>query len=420
MARTKPGPLAGDVAGKVGGVVFQGGGGGGRAYARGYPVSRQSWAQRDNRALMARAIEGWAALSAAQREAWARLATTAGGGMKLYVAGWLAQQGASTIVAPTLPGSASRPQACGVRTGMDPLGLWIVGLSRDLVGGEVAVVRVYRQVPATWRRVNRRVQRYVNVAPGVGLGEAVQGAQWVPGADAGRVQRTGSSTAGTTGTLEMWLKPAAVQPDNPRALWWNRTNDVGIYWQRFGILSLWVNNVGTDLGASPATTAWAYAAFVWDAGAGTYKFYLNGVQFGPTVIKPATTAGDGIIRLLGVSNLTRNLAADLGPVRWSSTARTAAEVLSAWNGGVGAGLPVDGWTACRLRCDQVVGGQVLDDSGNARHYAAIGTSASIGPFARLAYAAGERWLNPGVTVIETAVVDPARLLGLRAIDRAAW
>ena len=411
MATAKKGPLVDDIKGSVGGTTFQGGSRDQFIRARVKNIDGQSSWQRQSRNLMALASTTWATLAAADRDAWVDLCGGWRRGYVQYLRSWLGQVGAEDLEAPPVPQFTERPGAIQPQVAVDEGDLTLTGMTRNLLASEEMILRTYKQIPPSWNKIRRATQGYTSVKYGAGLGitpNRVQDMTPTPYAYAWRAQDT---TTSTTWTLEIWIKPDVTQAIDPACLWAKSSNTSVFYWKIGDFIRFYVSGAYKNLGAALPGGRWYYVALRADGVAGTVDLWINGQLYGgPVASAPGAWTGT---QTLGArwDDQKYRVIGRFGPVRLSRILRSQEEIEDVWNSGLGRPFEVDISTECLLVCDEVVGNMLIDRAPNYRHWYRENLGNAWGPFCRVLYPSGEKYMSTGKVNIQTGIKDLTRLAG---------
>jgi len=417
MANAKPGPLVGRIKGSIGGTTFQDGSGDQFIRAKVKPVNGQTGFQRDCRTLMARASTSWSGLTQADRDAWGWMTGGARAGYVQYLRAWVTQIGANEVEAPPVPAHTTRPQVIRPVAVVDHDDLMLVRLNRELTRDEEAICRVYQQVPRTWSKVRHKTVRYEPVAWLEGLGATPNRVQSIPEPQGSYGIYDGLTTAGTSWTLEMWIRPDVDQVIDPACVWSQENNSSIFYWNAFGRIRLYVSGAYVDLGAALPGGRWYYVVLLAHGGDGTVDLWVNGAHYvGPKTIAPGAMSG---VQTIGArwNGLQYRLHGRYGPVHISTGNRWSGYIEEHWNDGKGKAYFYDGLTETLLNMDEQTGDVLHDSSLVPTDWTRVNLETAYGPWCRKLYGDAERVMAAGRVNTETRVKDLTRLAGSSWLDR---
>lgn len=405
MAVMRSGPLAGEIAGSVGGVCFQRAAGGGNVRTRAHVTTRGGAALQESQGLMLTAAKGWNGLSEGDRAAWESAAASLGGrgrfaggrrrsGRGLYIGSIMRQRGVEPIVTPGPPAVVQGQVPLEALMSEYSDSVMLAGFDRDLATGETAVVRSMQVQPVTRNAPVNRVERAVTVQPGEGLGEDAENAQAGNGTDARGVM-SGLGLGVSSRTVEMWVRFTQVR-SSQGALW--RMGDAPVMGEQVGG-DLWVTIGGVRTIAVawvPEVGRWYYVAQTYEGGGSNWTSYVDGNAMGAAASAPVA-AWNGALVVAEGSAAQLWTAGDFDEIRISDVARSPAEIAANWNNGRGRLMPVDANTLALWHMNSIDGTTVGDASGNSRPLVMSGGWAgAAGAFNRELYAAAERpYVAPG-------------------------
>ena len=417
MAIAKRGPLVGEIRGSVAGVTFQGGQTDQFIRAKIAPCNRRSAYQNDARGLMAQGSTAWAGLTEAVREGWRVACGGDRKGYMTYIAAWMAQAGASTIEAPPIPARQVQPEPMRLQVVEDHDDLMLVGFDRNLASTEEAIVRVYKQVPRTWSRTFKRTKKYIDVPYLGGLGLTPYRVQNIPNSEGSYANYNGTTTPGTTWTMELWIRPDSAHTSGTVALW-SQTPNLGIfYWRISSRIRWYVNGAYVNLGNPLPDDEWYYVVLRSDGTAGTVDLWINGELYGaPINAVPIQMIGEQRLGYrIGYANL--RYAGRMGPVQISNSVRSEAYIVDRWNEGKGKPYFYDGLTETLLEMEEQTGATLADSSPFPTDWTRTALGTAYGPWCRTIYSAAEREMSQGRVNTMTRIKDLTKRPGQPWPDR---
>jgi hypothetical protein len=340
----------------------------------------------------------WRNLTQVERDAWdaaagANKRTNALGvvrnlsGYGAYVSCWVRQTGNAVVTAPVLAGALVAGIAITPRYYLDGLDLKVSGYDRAIAVGETVQHRVLTLGRQSVSNPFYKLQRTLTVGADDGLGLGDELAQTFSGS-ASRIYLSGLYSNQTTHTIEMWVRPHLVQTNASRALWDVGVPSTTLMWS-IGA-SMYFDDSGTwrVIGAALPLGTWRYIACVMDAATGKCDVYVNGVHYGSQVVYTPRQM-DTHFCVGAQWSVNNRIDAEFDEIRVSRVARSAAEILANWNGGIGRHFPLDATTEGLYLCDAVVGGLLLDSTIYGRNLTAVSLTAAAGAFNRMLYAGSE-------------------------------
>lgn len=375
MAIARPGLVVGNISGSIGGGVFRTEGGRQIISARRKPTRKESPALYSSRALLSLAGRAWSALPAATRDAWeafaARLSLAPGaggsrrrGGYGVFSANIVNQAGRLA------PVQAAAPLAYTLRAECLPVvtssggSFWIQSLTRALASDETLLLTCMAPSRSGARSAPRRVAQVLEIPASVGLQTTLDNALSLVSAGV-YPHYEGNYSATSVYTVEMWLKPAAVQTSALPYLFFAQNGPVvlfnsGTSW------SVWDGITNQSFGvAAMVSGVWNHVAFVSDTVAPNFRLYVNGQAVGS-----------------GLNGTPRVLRTDIYFGQWwgaghdwdglmdeivvEGRAKTGAEILADYNGGTPRRAVSDAQTLAIYHCDSATGGKLLNALGAGR------------------------------------------------------
>lgn len=148
---------------------------------------------------------------------------------------------------------------------VDGADLKCAGFDRDLVVAELAQLRVLTVTQRVRVRPRYANHRTVLVTDDEGLGQGYELSQTRNGT-ASRWRFTGVYDAGTTHTIEMWVRMHVTQTNANRCLWEHSSPTYGVFWN-IGATMYFKDSTGyKSLGPELARGSWRYIAAVMNGG----------------------------------------------------------------------------------------------------------------------------------------------------------